>query len=115
MENHNFVSKNIRELKLEDNNLIHDPNLILVEMRKFYEKLYSPKDTIDISDSPLLNLIGDLPKLTELEKNNLEIDITLEELKSWSRWVLKQFFQMLLGELRILLLHLMIFFKKGVS
>ena len=58
--------------------MIHDPNLILVETRKFYGKLYSPKETIDISDNPLRNLISDLPKLIELE-----IDITLDVFKNY--------------------------------
>ena len=43
LENNNFISKNIKELIITDNNKINNPDEILEEMRKFYKNLYSWK------------------------------------------------------------------------
>ena len=43
LENNNFISKNIRELKLKDGRKINNPEEILSEMWEFYSKLYEKK------------------------------------------------------------------------
>ena len=81
LENKNFISKNIRELKLKDGSKIHKPGEILVEMSKFYTKLYSKQEAVDINNTSFKGIDDKLPKLTENEKINLEREITEEELK----------------------------------
>ena len=67
-------SKNVRllitskkKLKFDDNSSIHDPNLILGEMKK---SLFSDEVTLDVCESSPNNLIMDLPKVTEVVKFN---------------------------------------------
>ena len=81
LENHNFVSKNIRQLKLNDGSIIQEPDNILKEIHMFYDQLYSKKDVIDIQESNFNNLVEKMPKLSETEKDKLEETITLDELK----------------------------------
>ena len=81
LENKNFISKNIRELKLQNGNKIHKPCEILEEMSKFYTKLYDKQKSTDIEKTSFKGIEKKLPKLTENEKNKLEMEITEEELK----------------------------------
>ena len=48
LENSNFISQDIKELFTSKNIKITEPNLILEEMRVFYEDLYTKKDIINI-------------------------------------------------------------------
>ena len=80
LENHYFVSKNIRQLRLNDGSIIQEPDKILEEIRTFYNKLYSKRDVIDIQESNFNNLTGKMLSVTE--KVKLEEAITLDELKS---------------------------------
>ena len=52
LENKNFISKHIRELK-DGNTSINNPKKILEEMRKFYENLFKKKDSVDIKETSL--------------------------------------------------------------
>ena len=61
LENHNFVSKNTRQLRLYDGSIIQEPDKILKEIRTFYNKLYSERDVIDIQESNFNNLTGKMP------------------------------------------------------
>ena len=79
LENKNFVSKHIRDLKNE-NKTFKNPAEILEEMRKFYGRLYQKEDNIDISESSLRNIENNLPKLNKMDKENLEKDISLDKL-----------------------------------
>ena len=81
LENKNFISKHIREIK-DGNKLINDPKQILEEMRKFYEKLFSEKKCIDIDETSLKTIKKRLPKLNEQNREMVEKEITLEELSN---------------------------------
>ena len=81
LENKNFISKNIRELKLKDGTKIHKPGEILEEMSEFYTKLYSKQETLEINNTSFKGIEEKLPILNESEKNNLEKEITEEEIK----------------------------------
>ena len=48
LENNNFISKNVRELKLNDGSKTIKPDEILEEMWVFYSKLYDKQETIDL-------------------------------------------------------------------
>ena len=76
-----FVSKHIRELKT-DSKIIQQPEEILEEMRLFYEKLYTEQDNIDIENTSVSPIKEKVKKLSEYEKENLEKEISLEELGS---------------------------------
>ena len=79
MENKNFVSKNIRELEI-GNKTINNQKNILEEMRKFYNNLYKYKEHLEIENTELNQVRNSLPKLNNIERENLEKDITMEEL-----------------------------------
>ena len=81
MENRNFVSKHIKELKLV-NKTITDPKDILNEMKNFYQGLYNENNTIHMEDSSYANITNKLTKLTEDEKTGIERAIILEDLKN---------------------------------
>ena len=51
LENVNFVSKNIRELKTDKNTFVHQQDETLKEMHKFYQNLYNGKEVLDSDDS----------------------------------------------------------------
>ena len=53
LENYNFISKNIKELLLDDNTKIYKPPDILEEMRRFYQSLYSSKQIKPLEESNL--------------------------------------------------------------
>ena len=80
LENRNYVSKHIRELKV-NNKTVTNPKDILDEMKFFYQNLYNKKDTVNIEDTSFANLGNQLPKLNERDKSEIERDICLEDLK----------------------------------
>ena len=84
LENHNFVLKNITNIKkkLNDGSIIQEPDNILKEIHTFYNKPYSKRDVIDIQESNFNNLVGKMPKLPETKKDKLEQAISLDELRS---------------------------------
>ena len=47
LENSKRVNKMLKELKIDDNTVLKDPNLIRKAMRDFYEKLYSKSNNLD--------------------------------------------------------------------
>ena len=50
--------------------------------RDFYADLYSSKDTIPLKDSKYANLLQNLPKLSDNDKNRLETQYSLVELQT---------------------------------
>ena len=80
LENKNFISKNIRELKLSNGNKINKPKEILKEMWGFYTDLYNKQDTIRIEETSFKGIEDQLPKLNDTEKIDLEGKITTEEI-----------------------------------
>ena len=77
LENKNRVNKNINEIKKEDDTIIRDQDMILKELKNFYETLYEEKETQNINDyNPDI-----MPsKISDDERNALEEPITKIEL-----------------------------------
>ena len=79
LENKNYISKHIRELK-SGNTTIQNPEMILEEMRRFYESLFKEKRNINIEETSFDRIKEKLPKLSETENEDIEKDIMIEEL-----------------------------------
>ena len=79
MEKRQFNAKVISRLKLENNHVITDPDLILNEEKNFYEKLYSAEhkklDLVSFS-----NFMLGMPTLNEEEALYCERDFTETEI-----------------------------------
>ena len=82
LENYNFVSKNIKELLLDDDKKLFKPTDILEEMRRFYQSLYSSKEIKPLDESNLAGFPKHFNTLNEHEKAALDADITECELKT---------------------------------
>ena len=78
LENRNYVSKHIRELKTQANT-IYNPTEILEEMKTFYQNLYSEKQTVDINDTNFNTIANSLPKINRNDNLELERDISEED------------------------------------
>ena len=79
LKNKNFISKHIRELK-QGNKTINKPDEILEEMRSFYASLFKNRKNSLIEDTQLRHIENKLHKLNDNEKDDIEKEITLEEL-----------------------------------
>ena len=79
LENNNFISKHIRELKI-DNHTITQPEEILEEMRNFYGSLYQKRTHIDLEGTSFADIKSKLTKLDGDEKSELDKDISICEL-----------------------------------
>ena len=128
LENYNFVSKNIKELLLDDGKNITKPDAILEEMRRFYQSLYDFKPVKNIEDSDLAEFPQNFNRLNENDKNALDREISEEELKrqifnSASNkspgpdGYTNEFYKVLWNTLKVLLLSLMnhFFQEKSIS
>ena len=51
-------------------------------MRKFYDNLFKKKENLQIEDTALINIKDRLPKLKNIEKINIEKEITMDELNN---------------------------------
>ena len=87
LEKRNYIRKKISELELSDGKPSCKEDEILKEIEHFYEKLYTSKGNID--DNRFENFVRnlELPKLRDLDKEELEGEITMDECKE----VLKSF------------------------
>ena len=81
LENRNFVSKHIRELKVNDQT-INNPKDILNEMKVFYENLYKERETPNIEEKGFNHVIENLTKLDDIDRNQVEKEITMAELET---------------------------------
>ena len=82
LESHNYLSKIIPKIEMPDGKVITNQQEILQQTKLFYENLYTSKD--DKLDNIDLNmeLAGlDIPKLTDVESNDIEGLITYEQAK----------------------------------
>ena len=124
LENRNFVSKHIRELKGENNTKISEPNKILKEMGKFYEHLYTKKETTDINTTNYAHIEKKLTKINKDERVSLEKDISLEDLKyivfksknnksPGPDGYSNEFYKTFWDQIKILLLKLMNYYRKN--
>ena len=121
LENSNFISKNIKELVLEEGDRITKPKDILDEMRRFYQSLYNYKQTQGIEDSNLFEYTSSFETLNDTEKDSLDDCITEEELRGvvfnsgtnkspGPGGYTNEFYKSLWTSLKILLLNLMNYF-----
>ena len=126
LENYNFVSKNIKELLLDDGKNITKPEAILEEMRRFYQSLYDFKPIKNIEDSELVEFSRNFNKLNENEKMALDREISEEELRKQifnspsnkspgPDGYTNEFYKALWNKLKVLLLSLMNHFFKEKS
>ena len=81
LENKNYVDKTIKKVINEDQNTITDQKEILDEVRTYYKKLFSNQDK-DLQDIDLNDIIknDNVKRLSEVEKQSIEGDITIIEL-----------------------------------
>ena len=75
LEKRHYVSKTMTKIVDKGKN-ITESKCILERVKLFYETLYENKE---VEDCEISSLVRDLPKLNELESNNLEGDITYKE------------------------------------
>ena len=79
LENRNYVNKTIQELRLDSGETIKEQGKVLDEIQFFYQNLYSKQRSTQIN--PQDSLSGcEYCKLTEEEKENLEGEISYDEL-----------------------------------
>ncbi len=76
LEKSNFNKKVMNSTYLPDGTLSKDPDKILNEQRKFYEKLYTSDENVKFN---ILNQND--PKISDLDKNLVDKDITMDDLK----------------------------------
>ena len=79
IEKRNSYKKSINKLKISNNSITENQEMILEEMKSFYKNLYS-KQPLEDSENFLNNI--QLPSRMPLEtKNNLTIEIQLDEIE----------------------------------
>ena len=128
LENYNFVSKNIKELLLDDDTKLSKPADILDEMRRFYQSLYSSKQIKPLEESNLSGFPSHFNILSENERAALDENITESELKTQvfksglnkspgPDGFTNEFYRILWGKIKFLLLDLMqyLFQHKNIS
>ena len=77
LEKRNFVNKCINRLILKNGETTCDNNCIINEVKDFYKKLYTKRDVDNIDIS---NLVNNLPKMDDRTADQLEGELTLEEI-----------------------------------
>ena len=80
IEKRNFNNKVITRLQLDDNTILDNPNDILKEEKRFYEKLYTDSGNNDEPDINFFDPDPSIPKLTEEENLSLQTLITEKEI-----------------------------------
>ena len=76
LEKQNCHSKTLLRLKADNDQILTEPQSILSEIQKFYQKLYKMTGQVDLSYLDKLNL----PKISEEDKNRLEAPIMQDEI-----------------------------------
>ena len=121
LENRNFISKHIREIKVNSKSIIK-PMEILDEMKNFYETLYKQRETVDIENTNYAQIANNLTKLTDTEKQFIEREISLEDLKyivfksknnksPGPDGFSNEFYKIFWEQIKLLLLKLMILYR----
>ena len=77
LEKRHFVDKSINKITIDDDNAITDKRDIVKEFNNFYKCLYTKRD---VRDAAVSDLVSDLPKLNDLQANQLEGLLTLDEI-----------------------------------
>ena len=78
LENNNFVSKTMLKLKSKDNKILNNHEDIMNETKSFYQNLYEKKPIENVNLNNLLSTYN-IPKLSNIQKNQLEGLLTYEE------------------------------------
>ena len=81
LENKNFISKHIRELKTKGGGTIQNLDSILKEMKIIYSDLYQKKSTEDKENTTFHNISDNMTKLSDLDRTLMEREILLEDLE----------------------------------
>ena len=80
LESRNFINKTIPKIELENGEIIYEQADILEEVKEYYHNLYNFQERDRNTDfDDIFNKLGDCPKLTENEKNNMEGEIKEQE------------------------------------
>ena len=77
LEKRNYINKSINKLTKSNNVTITDKKDINVEVKNFYQTLYSKRDVDDIEISDLVN---NLKTLSQQQSESLEGELTLDEI-----------------------------------
>ena len=80
LEKYRGKQKTISRIKSADGSFTSDQKLILNECRLFYKKLYSANEQVNPDAFPFFYQNHTIPKLSEEQKLNCDIDLTEEEL-----------------------------------
>ena len=80
LENRNFVSKSMSSLELDDGEMIYDNNDLLEETKRFYENLYSCRQS-QIEQVNLDTVVDNIPTLNQEDCEMIEGRITVAEAK----------------------------------
>ncbi len=75
LEKSNYNKKVMKSTLLADGTRTKDPKKILKEQKKFYSRLYTADENVEFDVE-----VKNLPKLTAKEKNDLDKDITIDDL-----------------------------------
>ena len=82
LEKKNYLNKSIPELIDDDGEIHTDLAKIMAMQHSFYSNLFSSKPTIPITDSKYGTLLTNLPKITRQQEDELDRDITIDELEA---------------------------------
>lgn len=77
LEKRHFTNKSMNKLESQNGSILSDKTEILNEVRSFYETLYSEREVEDINIDAL---VGEMPSLNDLESDQLEGELSLEEI-----------------------------------
>ena len=78
LENRNYTEKMIPQVETDEGNILSKQNEIKTEVYNFYKQLYCQKE---VNDFNFDSITVDSNKLAEEEKNSLESNLDLEEIK----------------------------------
>ena len=77
LEKRNYVNKCMSKITLNNDTSVTDKKEIVNEVSKFYKLLYTKRD---VRDAAFSDLVNNIPKLSDLEAEQLEGLLTLDEL-----------------------------------
>lgn len=80
LEKRNYINKNVTKLVDSNNTVITDQKAILDEIKKYYSNLYKQDDNLENVDLNDLTTSYNIPKLNNVERNNLEEEISIDEI-----------------------------------
>ena len=89
LEKNNYQTKTIKRIQLNNGTIIHDQETILQTVANYYANLFDQKTVDDIELTDLVNN-KDNKKLSDIQSQNLEGNLTVEELghtlKKHEKW-----------------------------